>query len=122
MIIQVILEEQGKQRKMGITDPHGLQVLSRACSKQARERALLLGAQDEQDAKKIAAQRPREHQKRTRRRRRSTVVSISFDEDTKLSDSSSAAATAGAFVGRSCFNHQMMISDEERSGSSARSA
>lgn len=52
-LIQGVLDEQFNQRQMGIQDPKGLRMLASACSKQARERALLTGKKDETEAKEI---------------------------------------------------------------------
>jgi hypothetical protein len=41
---------------MGITDPKGLQVRASACSKQARQRALLAGQNDEKEALEILSE------------------------------------------------------------------
>lgn len=38
---------------MGIQDPKGLQMLATACSKHAKERALMAGRKDESEAKEI---------------------------------------------------------------------
>jgi hypothetical protein len=52
--IQSVLEMQRHQRLMGILDPKGIQVFACACSKKAREQALLLAKID----RKIEAPSP----------------------------------------------------------------
>jgi hypothetical protein len=49
-IVQSILEQQDTQRKLGVSDPKGLEKLSRACSKLARARARDTALQFEQEA------------------------------------------------------------------------
>lgn len=54
-MIEVLLDEQNNQRKMGIYDPKGLQVRASVFSKAATERALRLAKLDEEEALEISA-------------------------------------------------------------------
>lgn len=121
-IINGILDEQGKQRTMGINDPRGLQVLSRACSKQARERAHERGKSDAEQAKlaMAALSSARRQQRRSPyhhvQQQQQIVEGEGGEEDSKLSDSFQTTTR------RTSCGARYRISDEERSGSSARSA
>lgn len=55
-IVRHVLDEQDRQRQMGIRDPKGLQVMSSVCTRWARDRALSAAAGDAQDAASIVSE------------------------------------------------------------------
>jgi hypothetical protein len=104
-IIHTILEEQANQKCMGISDPKGLQVLSSACSKHAKERALLLGRKDEEEM-------------RCRTRRLSITLTdlVKKDSDHKLQASASFTESMSESL------NNLALTREQVKPSSARSA
>eukprot|EP00543_Licmophora_paradoxa_P001685 CAMPEP_0202447896 /NCGR_PEP_ID=MMETSP1360-20130828/6661_1 /ASSEMBLY_ACC=CAM_ASM_000848 /TAXON_ID=515479 /ORGANISM="Licmophora paradoxa, Strain CCMP2313" /LENGTH=267 /DNA_ID=CAMNT_0049065193 /DNA_START=76 /DNA_END=879 /DNA_ORIENTATION=+ len=113
--IQGILSEQNRQRTMGVSDPRGLQVLSRACSKQARQDALLVGKNDARDVMMNTED--------TRRKRRSKFISMSIKQQQQQQQQRRNQSKLPESFSNSSFGRSLtIISDEERSGSSARSA
>jgi len=104
-IIHGILEEQANQRQMRINDPKGLQVLSCACSKYAKERALDLGRNDEEEMRS-----------RTRRMSMSLPELVKKDSDSKLEGSGSCPEVLSASLTK------LALTREQINSSSARSA
>ena len=104
-IIQGILDEQANQTNMRINDPKGLQVLSCACSKYAKERALILGRKDEEDMRKCT-------------RRPSLLLT-----DLVLKDSDGKLQASGSFTeSMSASLNSLTLTREPVKSSSARSA
>jgi hypothetical protein len=104
-IIHTILDEQANQKKMGISDPKGLQVLSSACTRHAKERALLMGRNDEQEMRCI-----------TRRLSMTIPDLVKKDSDSKLQ----ASATFTECMSESLTN--LALTRQQVKPSMARSA
>eukprot|EP00542_Grammatophora_oceanica_P013171 CAMPEP_0194035162 /NCGR_PEP_ID=MMETSP0009_2-20130614/7623_1 /TAXON_ID=210454 /ORGANISM="Grammatophora oceanica, Strain CCMP 410" /LENGTH=279 /DNA_ID=CAMNT_0038676417 /DNA_START=36 /DNA_END=875 /DNA_ORIENTATION=- len=114
-IVGGVLEEQANQKKMGISDPKGIQVLASACSKSARERALRIGVSDAQEARALLCSSPTLLQRRSLT---ATVLenALSLVEDgdvEKASDSLSSVASMTA---------TLALTDQHPPGATARSA
>ena len=108
-LIQGVLEEQCNQRQMGITDPKGLQVRASACSKQARQRALLAGQNDEKEALEILSES-------------SVAGHSSWNSSTSSVDSKDIVEEESMLDGIHSFGRKVALQPRLKNTSSARSA
>jgi hypothetical protein len=74
--VQSLLSQQREHKEIGISDPKGLQMLSKVCSKGARLRARQLAAKNEQDVGDFLERRKKDTPPKRFRRARNSVAAI----------------------------------------------